>query len=243
MEARVIETEKMAAVGLLASGVAHEINNPLAIVSAHNEDLLDRLQEEGELPGKEEIRRILQIVAKQIDRCKQVTSRLLRFARPGKHSLEMLDVNNAIEQTMDLLAHRLKQKEITLIKETEPGLWTSGDENEWQQVLLNILTNALDASSKGSKLTVRAQRINNNSHQEILVEVEDEGCGIPAKYLNKIFDPFFTTKPPGQGTGLGLFVSYGIVQKMKGQLLVESVEGKGTVIRILLPYEEVRGNI
>lgn len=240
MEARVIETEKMATVGLLASGVAHEINNPLAIVSAHNEDLLDRLQEEDELPSKEEIQGILRVISRQIDRCKQVTSRLLRFARPGKHSLDIIDVNNAIEQTVDLLAYRIKQKKMTLIKESEPNLLVGGDENEWQQVVLNILTNAIDASEEGSSITVRAHRVKNGLREDIRVEVEDQGYGIPAQYLNKVFDPFFTTKPPGQGTGLGLFVSYGIVQKMQGQLMVESIDGKGTTIRILLPYQEVR---
>lgn len=239
MEARVIETEKMATVGLLASGVAHEINNPLAILSAHNEDLLDRLQEEEGLPAKEEIQGILQIIAKQIDRCKLVTSRLLRFARPSKQGLDFIDVNDALEQTVDLLAYRVKQKKMNLIKESKPGLWTGGDENEWQQVVLNILTNAIDASAEGSSVFVRAKRVN----EEIWVEVEDQGHGIPAPHLKKVFDPFFTTKPPGQGTGLGLFVSYGIVQKMQGQLLIESNEGKGTIIRILLPYKEAGKNI
>ncbi|WP_019851495.1 PAS domain-containing sensor histidine kinase [Desulfitobacterium sp. PCE1] len=249
MEARVIQTEKMATVGLLASGVAHEINNPLAIVSAHNEDLLDRLQEESELPSKAEIQGILGIIAKQIDRCKQVTSRLLRFARPGRHNLDVMDANKAIEQTVDLLAYRLKQKRMVFIKESEPGLWVDGDENEWQQVVLNILTNAIDASGEGSQILVRAQRVKGHSASEgalfisrgdeIQVEVVDQGHGIPPQYLKKVFDPFFTTKPPGQGTGLGLFVSYGIVQKMRGKLFVESTEGKGTTVRINLPYQEM----
>lgn len=249
MEARVIETEKMATVGLLASGVAHEINNPLAIVSAHNEDLLDRLQEEKELPSKTEIQEILRVITKQIERCKQVTSRLLRFARPGKHTPDVIDANNALEQTIDLLAYRLKQKKMTLIKESESGLWVGGDENEWQQVLLNIMTNSIDASKEGSQLRVRAKRVKGYSLTEgapaktgleqIWVEVEDQGHGIPQHYLKKVFDPFFTTKPPGQGTGLGLFVSYGIVQKMQGQFCLESSEGKGTTIRIILPYRGV----
>ncbi|ACL22775.1 histidine kinase [Desulfitobacterium hafniense DCB-2] len=247
MEARVIQTEKMATVGLLASGVAHEINNPLAILSAHNEDLLDRLQEEGELPGKAEIEGILSIIAKQIERCKQVTGRLLGYARPGRHGPDRMDANNAIEQTAALLAYRLKQKKMVLIKESEPGLWVEGDENEWQQVVLNILTNAIDASAEGSQVIVRAQRVKRpfasaealpiDKGDEIQIEVEDQGQGISAQYLKKVFDPFFTTKPPGQGTGLGLFVSYGIVQKMQGKLFIESTEGKGTTVRINLPFQ------
>lgn len=235
MEARVIETEKMATVGLLASGVAHEINNPLAIVSAHSEELLDRLQEEDAPPTKEEIQGGLRIVFKQIDRCKQITSRLLQFARPGKQGLDLIDVSEAIQQTFALISYRAKQKKITLIDETELGLWVYGNENEWQQVVLNIMTNAMDASVEGGCIRARAYR----TGSEILVEVEDQGQGIPAHYLSKVFDPFFTTKPPGQGTGLGLFVSYGIVQKMRGQFMIESTEGKGTTVRILLPFREV----
>lgn len=235
MEARVIETEKMATVGLLASGVAHEINNPLAIVSAHSEDLLDRLQENDDPPQNEEIQGILRIIFKQMDRCKQITNRLLNFARPGKEGQNLINVSSAIQQTLALLTYRAKQKRIILIDETEPELWVSGNENEWQQVVLNILTNALDATDEGGRIRARAYRTNS----EVRVEVVDQGQGISAEHLSKVFDPFFTTKPPGQGTGLGLFVSYGIVQKMQGQLLIESAEGKGTTVMILLPFRVV----
>jgi len=238
MEARVIETEKMAAVGLLASGVAHEINNPLAIVSAHSEELLDRMREEDDPPKNEEIQGVLRVIFKQMDRCKQITSRLLNFARPGKQGRDLINVSGAIQQTLALLSGRAKQKKITLIDETQSGLWVYGNENEWQQVVLNILTNAMDASVEGGCVRARAYR----AKSEIRVEVEDYGQGISKHHLSKVFDPFFTTKPPGQGTGLGLFVSYGIVQKMQGQLLIESTEGKGTTVRILLPFRESGGS-
>lgn len=233
MEARVIETEKMATVGLLASGVAHEINNPLAILSAHNEDLLDRLQEE-ELPSPQEVQSILKIIAKQIERCKKVTSRLLHFARPDQEGFKLMEVKPAILQTVDFLRHSMKQKRISLRTDLEEGLWTTGNENEWQQVILNIMTNAIDASPLDSELVIRASKEND----KISVEVEDQGQGIPQQYLHKVKDPFFTTKPPGQGTGLGLFVTYGIIQKMRGQLFIESREGEGTTVKILLPYRE-----
>lgn len=234
MEARVIENEKMATVGLLASGVAHEINNPLAIVSAHSEDLLDRMREEDEL-SKEEIQGVLRIVHEQMNRCKQITGRLLNFARKGKQGQDLLDASVAIKQTLALLTYRAKQKKINFIDAIENGLWTFGNENEWQQVVLNILTNAIDASEEGCCIKVRANRIDS----EIRVEVEDQGHGISPHDLNKVIDPFFTTKSPGKGTGLGLFISYGIVQKMQGRLLIESKEGKGTTIRIVLPYRGV----
>ncbi|NMA69399.1 MAG: HAMP domain-containing protein [Desulfitobacterium sp.] len=233
MEARVIETEKMATVGLLASGVAHEINNPLAILSAHNEDLLDRLQEE-ELPSPEEVQSILKIIAKQIERCKKVTSRLLHFARPDQEGLKFMEVQPAILQTADFLRHSMKQKRISLKMDMEENLRTMGNENEWQQVILNIMTNAIDASPMDSELVIRVKKVNDS----ISVEVEDQGQGIPQQYLHKVMDPFFTTKPSGQGTGLGLFVTYGIIQKMGGKLHIDSREGEGTIIKILLPYRE-----
>lgn len=234
MEARVIETDKMAAVGLLASGVAHEINNPLAIVSAHSEDLLDRLREESPGPASEEIIGVLKIVSDQIVRCKQITERLLHFARRGRQGRDLVDTGIATAQTVMLLRHQAKQKGVNLQTRLEEGLFVLGNENEWQQVVLNVLTNALDASSKGGEIEVRAWRENAKIH----VEVKDEGQGIPAGNLKKVLDPFFTTKPVGQGTGLGLFVSYGIVQKMQGYLMIDSVEGKGTTVRITLPAHE-----
>lgn len=235
MEARVIETDKMAAVGLLASGVAHEINNPLAIVSAHSEDLLDRMREESPGPASEEIIGVLKIVSEQIIRCKQITERLLHFARRGRQGRDLVDIGVATVQTVMLLRHRAKQKGVNLQTRLEEGLFVLGNENEWQQVVLNVLTNALDASSKGGEIEVRAWRENSQIH----VEVKDEGQGIPANNLKKVLDPFFTTKPAGQGTGLGLFVSYGIVQKMQGYLMIDSVEGEGTTVRITLPSHEV----
>ncbi|HVJ48187.1 ATP-binding protein [Desulfitobacterium sp.] len=235
MEARVIETEKMATVGFLASGIAHEINNPLAIVSAHSEDLLDRMQEQGNPPGNSEIQRILKIVTVQIERCKQITGRLLHFARRGREGNDLMDAGNAIQQIVDLVAHRAKQKGLTLKKEIEPALWFLGNENEWQQVLLNILTNAMDASEEGKTIEIHAYQ----EGQQIKVVVRDYGEGISSQDLSRVFDPFFTTKPAGRGTGLGLFVSYGMIQRMQGHLNIESEKGKGTTVSIILPHKEV----
>lgn len=237
MEARVIETDKMAAVGLLASGVAHEINNPLAIVSAHSEDMLDRLNEEVFAPTPEEIKGVLRIVSEQIMRCKQITERLLYFARRGKQGRDLIDIGAATVNTVALLGHRTKQRQIYIYTSFEQGLFVLGNENEWQQVILNIMTNAVDASPNGGKIEVRGCCLG----QAIQVEIEDQGDGIPPGQLKKVFDPFYTTKPPGQGTGLGLFVSYGIVQKMRGSLTLESTEGKGTIVKISLPFQEREG--
>lgn len=237
MEARMIETDKMAAIGLLASGVAHEINNPLAVVSAHSEDLLDRLNDTEEpKPTPDDVKDVLHVVSEQILRCKTITNRLLHFARKGKPGTDLIDIGRSAEQTTTLLHYQAKQKGVQLASRIEPNLLVWGNENEWQQVILNLLNNALDACVSGGQVTVAAWR--DHTKDTIVLEVKDTGHGIPAALLKQVFDPFFTTKPPGQGTGLGLFVSYGIVQKMKGQMTLDSSEGKGTRVQIVLPTHD-----
>jgi len=231
MEARVIETDKMAAVGLLASGIAHEINNPLSIVSAHSEDMLDRLKEEPAQLEQEDLVSELQIINQQISRCKQITGGLLHFARKRQDTRDLINISTSTVQTIDLLEYRAKQKRIQIAYEMDKDLYVFGNENEWQQVILNIVTNALDASEEGGKIEIRTRCIRG----AIRVVIEDNGQGIPGSQLKRILEPFYTTKPSGQGTGLGLFVSYGIIQKMNGQLEVQSVEGQGTIVEITLP--------
>ncbi len=234
MEARMIETDKMAAIGLLASGVAHEINNPLAIVAAHSEDLLDRLNEETLAPTRAEIKTGFKIVLEQIVRCKQITDRLLGFARKRINESDLIDIGIASVQTLGLLEHKAKQKQIKLELQLENNLFALGNENEWQQVVLNLITNALDASAEGEVIEVKGYR----AGDKIYFLIKDYGEGIPQINLKKAFDPFFTTKSVGQGTGLGLYVSYGIVLKMQGEMSLESTEGQGTRVKITLPLHK-----
>ena len=231
MEARMIETDKMAAIGLLASGVAHEINNPLAIVAAHSEDLLDRLNEEELGPTQGEIKTGFKIVLGQIVRCKQITDRLLGFARQRINGSDLIEIGVVSVQTLGLLEHKTKQKQIKIELQLENSLFILGNENEWQQVVLNLINNALDASAEGKVIEVKGCR----EGEKIHFMVKDYGEGIPQINLKKAFDPFFTTKSIGQGTGLGLYVSYGIVQKMQGEMALESTEGQGTCVKITLP--------
>ncbi|WP_088185721.1 ATP-binding protein [Desulfosporosinus sp. FKA] len=235
MEARMIETDKMAAIGLLASGVAHEINNPLAIVAAHCEDLLDRMTEDGQEPTYEEIKTGFNVVLEQIVRCKQITDRLLGFARKrNENANDLIDIGAASLQALELLAHKAKQKQLKIQLQIENSLYSLGNENEWQQVVLNLLTNALDASSEGGIIEVKGRR----ERETINFIVQDYGEGISHTNLKKALDPFFTTKSVGQGTGLGLYVSYGIVLKMQGTMSLESTEGQGTCVKITLPFHK-----
>lgn len=256
LEARMLKTDKMAAIGLLASGVAHEINNPLAIVAAHSEDLLDRLEEKDPELTDEEITQGYHIVLEQIAHCKKITSNLLGFARKNPTE-ELVDLKAATLKTLELLAYRAKQNNVLLINELEEDLLVWGNENEWKQVVLNIVTNSLEVSDGESIIEVRGYRhieknnLNTMDNHEsiasekegIRIEVKDYGPGISARDQKSIFDPFFTTKSVGKGTGLGLFVCYEIIQKMHGTIEVESVEGEGTLVRITLPlHKEVSLN-
>ena len=234
MEARMIETDKMAAIGLLASGVAHEINNPLAIVAAHSEELLDRLNEEEPGPTKVEIKTGFKVVLEQIARCKQITDSLLGFARKRINGRELIDLGVATVNTLGLLEHKTKQKHIRIEIQLENSLFVLSNENEWVQVVLNLISNALDASAEGGVIEVKGWREDDIIH----FVVKDYGEGIPKIYLKKAFDPFFTTKSVGQGTGLGLYVSYGIVHKMQGKMILESTEGQGTLVKITLPLHQ-----
>ncbi|MDR3586706.1 MAG: ATP-binding protein [Desulfosporosinus sp.] len=234
MEARMIETDKMAAIGLLASGVAHEINNPLAIIAAHSEDLLDRLNEEELGPTREEIRTGFQIVLGQIVRCKQITDRLLGFARKRINGSDLIDIGVVSMQTLGLLEHKAKQKQMKIEIHLENNLFILGNENEWQQVVLNLITNALDASAEGKVIEVKGCR----EDEKIHFTVKDYGEGIPQNNLKRAFDPFFTTKSVEKGTGLGLYVSYEIVRKMQGEMVLESTEGQGTCVKITLPLHK-----
>lgn len=235
MEARMIETDKMAAIGLLASGVAHEINNPLAVVSAQSEDLLDRLIEEDHELTRGEVKEGFRMVLEQTSRCKQITDRLLRYAHKRSDGREPMNIGAASIQAFGLIEHKTKQKKVNMEVQLENDLFVQGNENEWQQVVLNLITNALDASAEEGIIEVKGWQENEVVH----FTVRDYGQGIPADNMTKVFDPFFTTKPVGQGTGLGLYVSYGIIQQMKGNMTLESKEGQGTIVKITLPLHKV----
>lgn len=231
MEAKMIETDKMVAVGLLASGVAHEINNPLAIISVYCEDLLEHAEEDNPESIVKEVKCVLNTILEQIFRCEDITNRLLNFARKPSEELDFFESGISTLNTLALLRYRAKQKKVTIRSNIEEELYVKGNENEWQQVVLNLITNALDASFEGGEIEVTAQ----SNAESISYIVKDNGCGIVKDSLTKVFDPFFTTKPAGQGTGLGLFVSYGIIHRMNGQLVIESIKGEGTTVKITLP--------
>ncbi|HUF35314.1 MAG TPA: ATP-binding protein [Gemmatimonadales bacterium] len=237
IQTKILQSEKLAAVGQLAAGVMHEINNPLATISACVAAIEGRI--EGAGPGAAAIaaatEEYLRIIDKEVDRCSRIVDGLLDFSRPKATAKGVVELNALVEETLFLLKHHRQFKRLTLARELDPaGPRTLGNAEQLIQVLMALMLNALDAMERGGLLTVRTGA--GRSHaDEVVVEVEDTGTGIPRAEQGKIFEPFYTTKPPGRGTGLGLSICYGIVQDHRGRIEVESTPGKGSMFRVCLP--------
>ena len=242
-QAQLVQAGKMAAVGQLAGGVAHELNNPLTGVLTYAKRLLARADDES-LKRNEAFRifpESLRIIRDSALRCKRITENLLNFSRQAKAEHSSLDINEVIENTLGLLGMQLKSAKIDLIKELQPNLPPIiGNSNQLQQVFTNLILNAMQAMPEGGSLRIQSKMgVSKAGERLIYIEFTDTGCGIPKENLPRIFEPFFTTRPPGKGTGLGLSISYGIIDAHNGFIEVESEEGKGTTFRIILPVSKV----
>jgi len=239
---QVVETGKLASVGELAAGIAHEINNPVAIMVEEAGWIEDLLEEEEFKDGENlgEFKRALQQIRTQGRRCKEITHKLLSFARKTDSRIQDVQLNDVTEELIELSAQRAKYSNVEIHSNLQKNLPTVRiSQSELQQVLLNLINNALDAMEKtGGNLRI-STRMEENSiivgDNHLLIEVADDGPGIPAANLAKIFDPFFTTKPVGKGTGLGLSICYGIVKKMGGNIEARSIIDGGTTFTVKLP--------
>lgn len=239
MNAAIIHAEKLAGIGRLASGIVHEINNPLATIAACTEALQARLEEIPSLLSetRKDFREYLGLVNDEAFRCKGITNSLLDFSRQREAEKNPYDVNYLIEQTLRLVKHHPKLKKLQLRTELSEGLpKINANEGQIKQVFLALVTNACDAVDENTgSLTIRTALIKSNGQSFIGVEFTDNGVGIAPEIQAKIFEPFVTTKPFGQGTGLGLAVCYGIVADHNGKIEVVSQVGQGTTMRVLLP--------
>ena len=235
MNVKVIETGKLASVGELAAGIAHEINNPVAIMVEEAGWMGDLLEEEEIQNSKNlaEFRRAIGQIKNQGRRCKEITQKLLSFARKTDGTIQDVEINEVLEELVALSAQRAKYALVTIqthFQQNLPQLKLSL--SELQQVFLNLINNSLDAmETKGGSLTIESRL----EKDRIVVQVSDTGMGIPEANLNRIFDPFYTTKPVGKGTGLGLSICYGIIDKMGGKIEVRSTVGEGTTFTVHLP--------
>jgi len=235
MNEQVIEAGKLASVGELASGIAHEINNPIAIMVEEAGWIGDLLDEEDlvQCRNLEEFRRALNQIKTQGGRCKEITHKLLSFARKSDFSVREVLINDIIEEIVSISGQQAKYNKVKIVTQLDPELPKVGaSPSEMQQVLLNLINNAIDAiGSGGGSIEITSRR----NGEFVTIDVADTGQGIPQAMMNRIFDPFFTTKPVGKGTGLGLSICYGIIKKMGGDITINSSVGVGATFHIHLP--------
>lgn len=237
---QVIETGKLAAIGELAAGIAHEINNPVAIMVEEAGWIGDLLEEDDlkSSPNLEEFRRALKQIHTQGHRCKEITHKLLSFARRTDSKVREIQVNDTIREVAALSEQRAKFSNVVIETDLQEDLpLMRASETEMQQVFLNLINNAIDAmDKKGGKIKITTRMQESEVHgPAILIDVVDSGLGIPKANMGRVFDPFFTTKPVGKGTGLGLSICFGIINKMGGEISVESTVGAGTAFHIRVP--------
>ena len=226
MQDSLIRSEKMASLGKMAAGVAHEINNPLTSILLNTHLMLEKVEKNSRLSEN------LNLIAEETSRCSEIVRGLLEFSRQNPPEKNFADVNEIINTTLGILENQVAFQNIKIIKKLSLNLpQIQLDINKMKQVFWNLMINAAEAMSEGGTLTI-ASRISENK-KNIEIEFTDTGMGIPKEYINKLFDPFFTTK--GGGTGLGLAVSYGIIEQHKGKIEVRSKEYKGSTFIISLP--------
>ncbi|WP_238579261.1 PAS domain-containing sensor histidine kinase [Neobacillus niacini] len=231
MEERIVQTDKLSALGIMASSFAHEVNNPLTTINVYAEDMMDRIQIDDETLDAEEMEYYLGKIKENTQRCKKITSNLLNFSRKADWTNEVINIKKTIEDSVSLVEYQLRKNRIQLELDVEKGLPpVIGDGLKLMQVLVNLINNAVGAMELEGNLVISATLV----EQEILIKVIDNGHGISEDVMDKLFDPFFTTKPVGKGTGLGLSVCYGIIQQFGGNIEITSTLGEGTTIIIRL---------
>jgi two-component system NtrC family sensor kinase len=234
---RSAQAEKLAAIGQLAAGVMHEINNPLATIAACAETMALGVDDpSGGVETPAGYGEYLKIIDHEVHRCKRIIDGLLDFSRPKPVERGPVDLNAVVKQTLFLLKHHTRFKRTTVNAELDAsiGAEVTGDPDQLTQVIMALLLNAMDAIGTDGAITLRTVR-DDTQPGMVRVEVQDEGHGIPREDLTKIFEPFYTTKAPGKGTGLGLSICYGIISDHGGRIEVDSTVGEGTTFRIVLP--------
>jgi hypothetical protein len=235
LEEQLQQREKLSSIGLLAAGVAHEVNTPLTGVSSYTQMLL------GMLPETDPKHALLQKVRRQAERATNIVNNLLNFSRTGSATeFSDLDISTVLDDTMQLLEPQLRRNQIEMVRSYDaesPRVF--GNSGKLQQVFTNLLLNARDAIPDGGRITIKTWA----EDHSLVVEISDTGIGIAPENVAKIYDPFYTTKGVGRGTGLGLAVSYGIIQEHSGHINVESTPGSGTTFRITLPTANARARL
>ena len=235
---QLVTNEKLTALGELTAGIAHEINNPTAVILGNMELLKYELGDQAELVAEE-----IELVIQQVGRISTIIRSLLQYSRPGEFNapIEMHQVTPIVEEVLVLVRHSIQKQQVVLVKELNASCPVEVNRPQLQQVLINLVINAAHAieakkEPDRDRIWIRTQDwLQNDEPIGVKIEVEDEGVGISAEQLSRIFDPFYTTRK--DGTGLGLSLSYGIIKRLGGTIEVKSTEGKGTVFTIGLYYK------
>lgn len=232
-----IQAHKLAAFGQLSTGVAHEINNPLAIINEEAgwlEDLLAK-EESRDFKYRGDFKDSLRIIVQQTHRCGSITGKLLRFAENMDSNIGEVDLNDILDEVVGILEKDAILSNIVIERDFDPELsLMHSDSAQLRQLALNLVNNALDAVERDGKVVVGTRR---KGTDWVLLTVKDDGCGIPEDHLHRVFEPFFTTKPPGKGAGLGLSICYGIVTKLGGVITVDSAVANGSTFTATLPMQ------
>jgi len=218
----ILRADKLAALGTVAAGMAHEIKNPLASLKGMTQILPENLND----PGF--VKNYVEMVPRQLDRINTIVETLMRIGKPQKYAMSGVNLSKILDDLFGLMENQARKKNIVFKKEWEPDLLVQGDAEQLMQVFMNLILNAIDAMPNGGQLTINNEQLTNG----IIIKVKDTGVGIPADKLKNVFDPFFTTKEAGMG--LGLAVTYRIIKEHNGEIEVKSKVGEGTTFKIWL---------
>ena len=231
LEKYLAQTEKLASLGQLAAGVAHEINNPLGVIKCYANLIRRQLNSESEVLSD------VEVIQRHTDHCKSVVEALLSFARVSKPKMGDTDLNTSIEEVLSMIRPQTEKGRIEVKTAFSDRLPTVvADAQQMKQVIMNLLINAVQAMPDGGRIIVASR--SDEEQRQVEVQITDTGAGIAEKNIGRIFDPFFTTKPVGKGTGLGLSIRYGIVSRHGGKITVDSKPGKGTTFTVRLPIDD-----
>ena len=239
-EIQLMQAEKMSSIGMLAAGVAHEINNPLTSVAGYAEALLRRFRDEQGLvddPRLSDFKKYLEVIIRESYRCKGIIDSLLSFSRKSEGSIGLVDINQILTEVLELVRHKARNEKIEIRESLKPQLsMVRGDATGLRQVFMNLTMNALQAIDGPGTIDISTFE----QDRLVIATVRDSGCGIAPALMDQIWDPFFTTKDVGRGIGLGLAVTYNIIKKHGGEVHVDSRQGKGSTFTVRLPACQVQ---
>jgi len=244
LQEQLIQSEKMASLGQIAAGVAHEINNPISGLMVYLHTLATDL--ENDRLDRKQALTFLTDSKHELTRCSRIIKSLLDFSRQSHPMLAPVDLGSILDETFSILGHKAKLQDIEVVQHIDPGLpRIQADVDQLKQVFFNLILNAIQAMPKGGRLTIHAAQVDDKegltkSPKAVQIDIKNTGCGIAEENVGKLFTPFFTTKEKGEGVGLGLAVAYGIIKRHGGDIRVMSSKEKGTTFSIFLGREEER---